>query len=273
MKFAPRISVENFLWAGPMTKPETVSITIQELEDEELLISRIIQKDNSIVNVKGATLNDPLTRSLEDVRRVRELLSGIQSTYPVDKYNVGYTLKSGDKEDELIRMYQSLYGEANNYYSHGQYVDYNTMHFERLNKRTNKIRINLVFDLDDDRYYEYKENAFGLLDLLGWDKAHSRGTFRSQLNQSQWNSSPFYGSLSAGKNYQADQSKTLVTGLNFSIFPISKTSNKIIGQTPTEFKNNVVVVPSRQQDALNRPISKSPLRQGLTFTKEGFTNV
>ena len=273
---APRISVENFLWAGPMTKSEAVSITIQELEDEELLISRIIQKDNRIVDVKGITLDDPLTRAFDEVRRLNQTLTGIQSSYSVDKYKVGYTLKPSDKEDIIIRAYQSLYREIDNYYSHGQYVEYNTVHFERLNKRTNKIRINLIFDLSDDRFYEYKENASGLLDLLGWDKAHSRGTFRSQLNQSQWNSAPFYGSPQVNpdnKNFLADQSKTLVTGLNFSIFPISKTSNKLIGQTPIDFKNNAVIIPTREQDITNRPITKPPLVGGLTFNKGGFTNV
>lgn len=269
---APRISVENFLWAGPMNKSETVSITIQELEDEELLMSRTIQSNGSVSNVKGITLNDPLTRTLEKVRQANKS-TGVQSVYPVDKYRVGYKLKPGDSEDEIIKMYQSLYGEVDSFYSHGQYVDYNMVHFERLNKRTNKLRINLVFDLNDDRFYEFKESVSGLQDLLGWNKAQDRGVFRSQLNQSQWNSKPYYGSLSNGKSFVADQSKTLVTGLNFSIFPISKTSNKIIGQTPAEFKNGVVIVPSKQEDATNRPITKAPLVKGLTYSKNGLTNV
>jgi hypothetical protein len=292
---APRISIENFLWAGYMTKTETVKVILQELDGDVLLASKVIESDG--VKLKqGIELKDPVTKAVD-----RAWAEDKVSVYPIDSYKIGYTLKPRDPENVILRAYQLLHGTRNNtteffvgptipnsrdlYYNSGQYVEYNSVYLESLNKRTNKVRINLVFDINDDRLYEYFDpSPNNLLDVVTWDQPTTRGRFWSQTRPP--DSRPYYSiANNAGENRVDDpkqpnkpaekvylsgaESAPMVTGLGLSLHPVMTKTKSLIGDTPQKFTRSIVFIPDPTDDLLNRPIINSPLTLGSRFIPTG----
>lgn len=292
---APRISIQNFLWAGYMTKTETVKVILQELDGDVLLTSKVI-KDGLIEKRKGIELKDPITKAVD-----KAWVENSVSVYPTDYYKIGYTLKPRDPENVILRAYQLLHGTRSNtakttigitvpnstdlYYTNGQYVEYNSVYLESLNKRTNKVRINLVFDINDDRLYEYFDpSPNGLLDVITWDEPPTRGRFWSQTRLP--DSRP-YGSIAnnAGENRVDDpkqpdkpvekvylsgaESAPMVTGLGLSLHPVMTKTKSLIGDTPQKFTRSIISIPNSTEDLLNRPSISSPLTPGIKYYPTG----
>lgn len=292
---APRVSVENFLWAGYMTKTETVKVILQELDGDVLLASKVIE-DGGIRSTQGIELKDPITKAFDTAWNENSV-----SVYPIDSYKIGYTLKPQDPENVTLRAYQLLHGTYSNlaattigdtipnsvdrYYTNGQYVEYNSVYLESLNKRTNKIRINLVFDINDDRLYEYFDPApNNILDVVTWDEPRTRGRFWSQGKIP--DSRPYYSiANNAGENRVDDpkqpnkpaekvylsgaESAPMVTGLGLSLHPVMTKTKSLIGDTPQRFTSSIVSIPDPTDDLLNRPIINSPLTPGIKFIPTG----
>ena len=291
---APRVSVENFLWAGYMTKTETVTVILQELDGDVLLASRVIE-ENGIRLTQGVELKDPITKAMDAAWGENSV-----SVYPTDTLKLGYTLKPRDPENITLRAYQLLHGTRSSigattfskipdspafYYTNGQYVEYNSVYLESLNKRTNKIRINLVFDINDDRLYEYfTELPSGILDVVTWDQPRTRGRFWSQGPIP--DSKPYYTiANNAGENRVDDpkqpdkpvekvylsgaESAPMVTGLGLSLHPVMAKTKPLIGDTPQKFTSSIVSIPDPIDDLSNRSNYDTPITPGIKFIPTG----
>lgn len=281
---APRLSVENFLRVGGLYNEESVKVYVQEYNNNQLLASSILDDIGNVTTTKKIELVDPITREIQNtIQRANTIVGESVPVYPEDQYNIGYTLKTKDPENIILKTYQRLYQSIDRYYSHGQYVDYSTVCFDKLNPNTNKIRISLVFDFDSDRFYEYVDNlSNGLLDLTTWDKTNPRGSFRSQYKD--WNDpnlKHFYSIVedSADSKQTKDvtlkylsgtNSRTLVTGLGLSLHPIMEQTKDLVDEDNTKFKASIITIPSKQYDLTNRSILKSPLQASGSFNKDAF---
>lgn len=283
---APRISVENFLNAGTAAFGESLQVLVQEFNNETSLTSKIIQQINGVIrvnDVQQVSLIDPITKKINEIKSRK---NAPPSVYPVDKYKVGYTLKPTDSENIILTAYNELYKDVYRYYTQGQYVEYNPVYFDRLNKKTNKVRITLVFDINDPRFYEYiwyDPTSEDLADLLVFDNTNITGTFKSQPNtyDAQGPNAPRYlvydvvKSTTDGQTAESNgslqqafgigsKSKTLATGFVFSLYPVTSKTKQLIGNTNTEFVDKVIGLPTPSQDSR---INITPLRLGLQYTK------
>ena len=185
-----------------------------------------------------------------------------------------------------MTAYDELYKDVYRYYTQGQYVEYNPVYFDRINKKTNKVRITLVFDINDPRFYEYiwyDPTTAELADLLVFDNTNITGTFKSQPNtyDDQSPSAPRYLVYDVVKNTLDGQtaenngslqqafgvgskSKTLATGFVFSLYPVTSKTKKLIGNTNKDFIEKVIGLPTATQDSR---LKLTPLRLGLQYSK------
>lgn len=294
---APRISVENFLWAGIMDNTERLKVVLQELDGDVILASRVIDDAGNIILSPGVELRDPISKKKDEAYAENSI-----SEYPTDIYKIGYTLKPQDPENVVLRAYKKLYGTASSlnatvvgsalpnstdlYYTRGQHVEYNTVYLDSLNKRTNTIRINLVFELDDDRFYEYfNPSPSEIMDVLSWDYPVPRGKFRSGPTKSKGN----YGivAANAGENKVDDpnlpdkpiyevfrsggDSVPVATGFGLSLHPVMNKTKPLIGDSPDAFKKSVIAIPTPEQDLADRPNIPAPVNPSLKFNPAGIS--
>lgn len=278
---APRISVENFLTAGGGAFGESLQVILQEFNGDVPLSSRIIDDKNVSHEVQQVVLLDPITKKLQELQKPNRLVS----QYPEDIYGVGYTLKPTDPENVVLSVYKELYGSVDRYYTQGQYVEFNPVYLEKLNKKTTKVRITIIFDVNDPRFSEYiwyDPRTEDLADLLVFDNTNITGTFKSQPNtyDSTNTRNLVYdvvqqtidgqlaeqnGSLQQAFN-NGSISKTLATGFVFGLFPMTKSTRPFIGRTNLEFRKNIIGLPTKDQDVR---VKTTPINTNKKFTLTG----
>ena len=201
----PRLSEENWLAAGPPKPPgEKLTLYLEEYEDNTLLKSIISGSDQSRI-----IFQDPWNKYLYA--------------------NIGRKVSNnspGDTTDAIILTAQELNSTR---FTYGQSVEFNRGLLERLNKRTNKLRVKLKFDLFDARYteanYEYLNSSDEFLAYNSYDNLASIGTY-SQTNQN----INTYLKVQLGYDSQTrpitefiptnSTSKLMATGLSLVLIPI-----------------------------------------------------
>lgn len=128
----PRLSRENILKAGsPAGISETITVTLEEF-DHGTQIASVLLNDNlySTTTVQRIELLDPWKKRLS-------------------KYN------KPDYRESILSVTDELFLQNGlPVFTYGQYVEFNKAIIEKLNKRTNKIRITMSFFTDDPRMYE-----------------------------------------------------------------------------------------------------------------------
>lgn len=231
---APRLSVENFSKAGPGFVAEKVSVTIQEFTNNQPLESRlIVVGPNGITTERGIlTLTDPWTKRLPNYRG--------QKYYQGDK---GYTVPDqpsiGDNRDAHLFVADELMPEYQERYSFGQYAEFNKQVIERLDPRTDKIRVTINIEAPELGVMFRERGSYDIpavsSDLKLWETLPWVGMWPSRSLQ-QRNSDGFpndnfaFDQLKNDTNIestdifqkipQIGESRTLISGLTFALVPI-----------------------------------------------------
>jgi hypothetical protein len=225
---APRISVENFLMAGPGSIVDKCYVTIEEFDKESRLISSVLQPDGSIRKEQNTiTLLDPWTKNISKYMG--------EKYYKVDKYNLGVT-SPGNNYDATLFAADYLYPDPNDRPTHGQYLEFNRLIIERLNPKTTKIRIGLNFFTNDWRIFDnidyYETNSDQIFETIGWEKNYKKATFEQKGNSDEVD---FIRSFVAKNPKYKDKPLTeqvplapaprvAITGLSLSLIPIQRQS-------------------------------------------------
>lgn len=191
---APRISLENFLMAGPGRAVDRVYVTLEEYDNETRLVSRLLNDRGQVQRQANTiTLQDPWTKRLSkhygkqyypvDVYRLGSgdlpitpgpissppplspfqpqigpngLLQQVPDIPPPSPTFVQLT-SPGNWYDATLFTADELYPDPNKRPTHGQYLEFNRLVLERLNPKTTKIRIGIHFYMDDLRLFDIQD--------------------------------------------------------------------------------------------------------------------
>ena len=170
---APRVSLENFLMAGPGKPIDEVYVTLEEYDNETRLASTVLNEDKSKTTLpRSITLKDPWAKRMPNYYQ--------KKYYEQDKYKLNTTSK-GDWVDAVLFTADELYPDPNDRPNHGQYMEFNRVVLERLNPKTTKIRITLNFWTNDWKIWQHLDyDTTGVdrtFELLGWEKNYRKNTF------------------------------------------------------------------------------------------------
>lgn len=135
---APRLSVENFSKAGPGFVVEKVYVTVEEFENNQPIKSRILTQNGTQNTISTGTLviTDPWNKRLPQYRN--------KVYYPGDRKFASPDVPSlGDSRDAHLFVADDLVPDYEDRFTYGQYSEFTKAIIERLNPRTNKIRVSI----------------------------------------------------------------------------------------------------------------------------------
>lgn len=260
---APRISVENFLTAGPGQSTDQVFVTIEEYDKESRLASTVVNPDG----VTTTTL--PTSVILRDPWDKRKTKYSGQKYYAEDIYKLG-VISNGDWVDTTLFVADELYPDLNNRPTHGQYLEFNRVVLERLNPKTTKIRIAINFLTSDWRMYEHWDyellGSDRIFEHIGWEHPYKKNTFGPDKEKDEWirsiaDASPKYKDRPPNEKYTlAPPPRVAATGINLALLPIERLNRKAMDYyTTTALSVN------------NKPVTATPsaLDPNLTFDPLG----
>lgn len=263
---APRVSVENFLLAGPGRIEDRAYVTLEEYDQETRLASKLLNNDGSTaVQGNTITLLDPYQKRFKK-------FSG-QRYYNEDKYKINQ-LSKGDGTDQILFAAEDLYPDLDSRPNYGQYLEFNKVVIERLNPKTTKIRIGIHFFTNDWRIFNTADyldsNSEYIFETIGWERNYKRGTFgqdgttaevdwiRSILNGNEkYKDKPIIEQVPL-----APTPRVAVTGLSLALFPIER-QNK----AATDYYTNVSLAKN------DTPATALPvvLKKNLSYDPYGST--
>lgn len=225
----PRPSKENCLLAGVPQVHEVVTVTIVEMDGETPLMSRVYDINTGNVSVKpGEELIDPWTKR-------------IRSTPDIQLYTTGAYVSAGGSEEKLIHIAESVlpYPSQDYIATYAQFAEWNKVVIDRLNHRTNKIRITLSFTMTSS-VLDYKQSILldesdEVFETEDWETIARTGRFPQR--DGDFYTAPngtkisvydinklFYGNTIPVKQFfnLLGSSRGLVTGLNLVLMPIEQ---------------------------------------------------
>lgn len=220
---APRVSVENFVTAGRGKLLEKAYVTIDEYDRETKLVSNLLNEDGSVSQIKPSiTLVDPWTKRLNKYYGRRY--------YDNDFLGLG-TLSTGDTHDALLFVADELVPDQRARFNFGQYAEHNKVILDRLNPKTNKIRVTINFETNDDRLYDLHlnllEESDEIFEYAGWQQLQRAGTFiDDNKNNQAWSIIRQDVAYAEAPRKQivplAGDPRVMMTGLNLSLIPIER---------------------------------------------------
>ena len=228
---SPRLSLENFLKAGPSEGvDEKTTVTVEEYNGETRLASTIIDSSNtsSPTQLESITLQDPWSKRIGKY---------IGQTFPkpsTPQYNAG----TGQKLDSVLLAAEELWDRSIDTSqarlarpTYGQFIEFNKIILERLHQDTTKIRISIAFEYMSNKWSEkyqpfinsseeiYEYSAYsgqysGLVPIPYIAKESNYDLIRD-------------AAINSGKEIQefmfkAGVPRGMVTALNLSLLPILK---------------------------------------------------
>ena len=255
----PRLSIENFLTAGPATGIyEKAYVTIEEYDNETRLPSTLYFGDNfKITQSDRITLIDPWHKRTSKYWN--------KKYYVNDIYGLGET-STGDGRDTVLFTAEELYPNPEYRYTYGQFAEFNKIIFDKLHPNTTKVRITLNFQTWDNRIFETWKGGYEqseeIFEALSWEMPFQKNKFSRYPGL--WNDSVVWQILresgSVGKTYPevipaAQDPRVMITALNFTLLPVL-TQQK----DTTDYYTRITLA---QNDT---PVSTIP--SGLTFGRQ-----
>ena len=231
----PRISAENFVYAGPGVLFEKVYVTVEEYDNGNRLPSTTQDLNKSHQQGANSTEADPWP---ETTSTTKELIKFYDSWYNTVQekntgiqYYTGANPSSGNVNDAVLRAADEIMPDQKERYTYGQHIQFNKAIISQLNDKTTKIRITLNFettDVDNLVNERWKE----AIEALSEDTFEFR-YYQSYAKREAWNladNDTIYGllrNLSGNENKdfttllrRAPDPRGMVTGLNLSLMPI-----------------------------------------------------
>lgn len=173
----PRLSVANFLKAGPAWVPqESIYVTIEEYDNETRLESTLLNNDGSKSEVRSKVrVLDPWNKAIAKPKPSRFYVSG----------------SKGDFRDALLFAADTILPDKQTRSTYGQYIEFNKLVFDRLNPRTTKVRVSLNFETKGSdwrvfqspgAYGETDTNNGEIFEHLSWQVPYIRNSWSVQPN-------------------------------------------------------------------------------------------
>jgi hypothetical protein len=262
---APRISYENFTLAGPGLLEESVTVIVQEYDNEEPLMSRVSYP------LPDGTYEEPrLVSRVEFTDTLSNILKSItdeESTIPSPIASAttadGTLVEYPPMKNKVLGVYNKVYPNKQEYYSQGQYVDYKHVVFDRLNYRTNKVRVTMQFQTDAVSIADTTPRVLQvnkLLELAPYDKPYIKGlvplkpyrkdvvTIFNENQNSKYKDKPLEVQIRPN-----EVSKTLVTGLGLLLHPITAKASGFIGTSNISYVNSIMQITPKEVQVRPRP--------------------
>lgn len=225
---APRVSVENFLTAGPGKPMDECYVTLEEYDNETRLTSTVLNSDGSkTILPKSVMLKDPWAKRIPDKYQ--------NKYYDQDIYKLG-TKSKGDWVDAVLWVADELYPDKNERPTHGQHMEFNRVVLERLNPKTNKIRISLNFWTNDWKIFEHFDyeltNSPRIFEVIGWEKNYKKNTFDKIGDTSEVNwirntidtNSKYKDKTYTERWALCPPPRAAVTGITLSLLPLERSN-------------------------------------------------
>lgn len=273
---APRLSIENTLTAGPPQLIDKVYVTVEQYENETRLPNVILGANDEQIYVGGViTLLDPWNKRLSQAS---------YQYYTEDVFNLGFVSGEGSRHEALLNVADQLLPSYQERYNYGQYVEFTKLVFDKLNPRTNKIRITLHYLCQDPRLTE--DINSDLFDFTSWDRPHKRNTLGDTTGPNQptldqlINSNPPVGAglrdvPNEEKYFVQPDPRPLVTGVTFGLIPILRPpqSQLFIEQSNlTLTQNQALPIPTSSADDVLVDIPFDPLQLNRRNIVVGFNH-
>lgn len=228
---APRLSVENFSKAGPGFIQEKAYVTLEEFQNNQPLQSRILTRNGGteIVTKGIPTITDPWSVELKN-QMGKVYYQGGKNYADPDLPSLG------DKRDAHLFAADALTPDYSERYTYGQYGELTKLLIERLDPRTNKIRITInieAYDLGIMLRERGSENNplsdEGLWELLPWMGTWPSRSFASRNDDGLPSPNSAWSLINSGSVAPEQKipriglyPRSLVTGLTFAMVPIYK---------------------------------------------------
>jgi hypothetical protein len=228
---APRLSVENFSKAGPGFVQEKVYITLEEFQNNQPLQSRVLKEINGQQTSVKENINviDPWSSRLPKY-------SG-QVYYTGGRGFANPDLPSlGDSRDAHLFVADEILPNYEDRYTYGQYAEFRKEVIDRLDPRTNKVRITINIEAPNLGVYLRERGGDndplpdnGLWEVLPWTSTWPSRSFGPKNNDgypypsSSWDIIQNLNGTTIEKMPRIGlNSRALVTGLTFALVPVFK---------------------------------------------------
>lgn len=242
----PRVSIENFKKAGsPLPIQEQVYVLVQEMNNETVL--------------KTYRLSDQWTKKIDQYRNYGSYLSSVPTS---------------NAANAILYAADDLFSENKTRYNYGQYVSFESVDLDRLNKQTTKLRVSLIFQTNDDRIFdtfkEYTEGSDEVFELLSWQLPYYNDSFLLIGNEPLWQKTVQYRT-----RYNVPTNDVFFEPI---INPSLRYPNKSIKQTIPSANPpcglitgiNLVLVPDYARLDIN--VNRGELTSGL-FVRDNINNI
>ncbi len=236
---APRMSVENFLRAGPSSFIDHAYVTLEEFENETKLPSAVLGADGSVTISNRVSLQDPW------VKRRSNLDQPYYDHTVSDPFNLEQTSVINSQFDQDLHIADQLMPNYEDRFTYGQYVEFSKLALDKLNARTTKLRITIHFVCDNEKLLETDHDGDEVFDFIGWDRPWVRNTFNnlSPDYRTIWqviNESVGMGMLDvpeSKKYFLQPDPRPMVTGIVLGLLPITTVNPELF---QTDFTNAFV---------------------------------
>ena len=259
---APRLSVENFSKAGPGFVQEKVYITLEEFQNNQPLQSRVLKQINGQQSSVRENINvvDPWSSRLPKY-------SG-QVYYTGGKGFANPDVPSlGDSRDAHLFVADEILPNYDDRYTYGQYAEFRKEVIDRLDPRTNKVRITINIEAPGLGVFLRERGGdndplpdAGLWEVLPWTSTWPSRSFGPKNNDGYPNPSSSWDMINNQSGTAIEKmprvglnSRALVTGLTFALVPVFKDdplyTNRIV--------NSMLAETRFTAETVNSPIDTS----------------
>ena len=237
----PRLSTENILKAGsPMGISETTTVLLEEFDHESRVTSTILDTSTyKVSQVQKVELTDPWKKRLPK--------------YYNKKYfsdQIAGEPRSADIRDAIMYTADDMFGQDGARFTYGQYIEFNKVVLERLNKNTTKIRITLSFFTEDPRIYELWQEGMDQSSVVFEGLSYQAASIPNTLSFTDIAQATILGLLKnkpVNQNKQivdffprANEPRGMVTGMNLVLLPVLENINQTNNFTNKLFQQNTL---------------------------------
>lgn len=263
----PRLSAANFLKSGPsLGSTEKVYVSIEEYDNETRLPSTLLIGNKKERHTDRVTLYDPWSKRVSKY-------SG-QQYYAEDIYQIG-SLSQNDSRDTTLFIADELYPNKYERFTYGQYAEFNKVVLDKLNPKTNKIRITINFETTDVRIFDAWKDG---IDASEDGTIYKFVSYETPFEENSWIKPPVDWNKAYYNQYKslaedlplsavapsAQPPHGMVTGLNLSLIPILKHKKEVTDHYTTISlnKNNTPTGDFVSGIIRNRPYDPFGVRTG-----------
>jgi hypothetical protein len=258
---AARLSFENFYKMGPGFVKERAYVDVEEYDNGE----RVPSTYQGRLQVEPIRIIDPWNRRLSQYDNRVYYEGGGRKLLPPDGPS------AGDNRDRHLFVADELYKTQEERYTFGQYAEFNRIVIDKINPRTNQIRLvytveslgNLDFTIYDRGREIFNQVSDGLLESPGWDGSWNSETAQNKSDNPTQERNVF-DSIKA--NYKtnlpweadiqqrvpkASDSRAFATGFNVTLVPLE------VGGSAQAAINSIYTLNTRVEGLIPSPVNSN----------------